>query len=577
MIATALLLLATLAPIPVAGQTNAWWSGHPSVDGGRPIEAKEVNISLFTSKGCNTGGDGECTKVALGGAFRGVRYTELGLVLFLALVSLLLGVANLKINPSRSKLAKAVMVAAMISAIGSIVLLVMGPDIISSKPVAVPMGPGLILFFIGTALSIGAAVIALMPYHQPLPRSLPAMPMPAPLAPQPAPIPGFDVEALLAEGDAVRPSAPHLSYPQSPGGALPGPAGPLMPQSGPQPLFHSAPSLRPLYEVNGAGLPPPPPAVQFPTRPPTPIGMAAVNAALGLDTPAAGQPVVTAIPVPPIPQPPKLPPPSRTKPPSIAPPLPGLAKRPPPPATRPPPPATKPPPPKGSPTMMSAAVPMPPPAPPARPSADDMLKTADFEKHLSTGDSTDNIDAELPFDTSTAENSTSAFQREAPEKAFTSEENTDIGEPVDDLETAAREKIEASEVGGVSDAIGASDGTEQSAPAPSDNRASMTEVELANRPSGTEVELNAAPRVSSTAVISSAAPPPKHTPAPKLAEPEAAASAKIPVSTAPDSLPPPTEAPVANSPSPACPQCEAPMRWVEEHLRFFCKSCRMYF
>jgi hypothetical protein len=237
--------------------------------------------------------------------------------------------------------------------------------------------------------------------------------------------------------------------------------------------------------------------------------------------------------------------------------------------------------------MMSAAVPMPPPAPPVRPSADDLLKTADFEKHLSTGDSTDNIDAELPFDTSTAENSTSAFQREAPEKAFTAEENTDIGEAVDELETAAREKIEPSGLGDAIEpsdanepsAVEASDGTEQSAPAPSDNRASMTEVELANRPSGTEVELNAAPRVSSTAVISSAAPPPKHTPPPKLhtPEPEAAASAKIPVSTAPDSLPPPTEAPVANSPSPACPQCEAPMRWVEEHLRFFCKSCRMYF
>ena len=52
----------------------------------------------------------------------------------------------------------------------------------------------------------------------------------------------------------------------------------------------------------------------------------------------------------------------------------------------------------------------------------------------------------------------------------------------------------------------------------------------------------------------------------------------IPMSTAPDSLPPPSEKQVKSSgPSPACPQCESPMAWVEAHLRFYCKSCRMYF
>jgi hypothetical protein len=61
----------------------------------------------------------------------------------------------------------------------------------------------------------------------------------------------------------------------------------------------------------------------------------------------------------------------------------------------------------------------------------------------------------------------------------------------------------------------------------------------------------------------------------------AAASAvapKVPISTAPSSLPPPSEKQSATSgPSPACPQCEAPMAWVEAHLRFYCKSCKMYF
>nr|MBA3453059.1 hypothetical protein [Deltaproteobacteria bacterium] len=60
--------------------------------------------------------------------------------------------------------------------------------------------------------------------------------------------------------------------------------------------------------------------------------------------------------------------------------------------------------------------------------------------------------------------------------------------------------------------------------------------------------------------------------------PTAPAPSKISVSTASDSLPPPKpDEAVAAGPTPACPQCEAPMAWVEEHLRFYCKSCRMYF
>ena len=55
-------------------------------------------------------------------------------------------------------------------------------------------------------------------------------------------------------------------------------------------------------------------------------------------------------------------------------------------------------------------------------------------------------------------------------------------------------------------------------------------------------------------------------------------SALVPLSTAPASLPPPRVTSVqTNGPTPACPQCEAPMAWVEEHLRFYCKQCRMYF
>ncbi len=53
---------------------------------------------------------------------------------------------------------------------------------------------------------------------------------------------------------------------------------------------------------------------------------------------------------------------------------------------------------------------------------------------------------------------------------------------------------------------------------------------------------------------------------------------QIPISTAPSSLPPPKQTTeTTTGPQPACPQCEAPMAWVDEHLRFYCKSCRMYF
>jgi hypothetical protein len=56
------------------------------------------------------------------------------------------------------------------------------------------------------------------------------------------------------------------------------------------------------------------------------------------------------------------------------------------------------------------------------------------------------------------------------------------------------------------------------------------------------------------------------------------AAPRIPITTAPSTLPPPKKVTETTSgPTPACPQCEAPMAWVDEHLRFYCKSCRMYF
>jgi hypothetical protein len=112
--------------------------------------------------------------------------------------------------------------------------------------------------------------------------------------------------------------------------------------------------------------------------------------------------------------------------------------------------------------------------------------------------------------------------------------------PKEEPETAAREKVEA-EVA----------------------RQSMSEIATVARERISSRELMTGDSTSETA-DESAAP--------------ATAAPKIPITTASSSLPPPKEKQVATSgPSPACPQCEAPMAWVEEHLRFYCKSCRMYF
>ncbi len=78
--------------------------------------------------------------------------------------------------------------------------------------------------------------------------------------------------------------------------------------------------------------------------------------------------------------------------------------------------------------------------------------------------------------------------------------------------------------------------------------------------------------ITATPIPERVAPPVVPAPAP------VATPAQPPKSTAPTSLPPPSEPQSTTSgPSPACPQCEAPMAWVEAHLRFYCKSCKMYF
>lgn len=575
---------------------SSWWSGHPKI-GDRESNLLDVHIGLVKSSGCFMNRQGEvrectdedlkfaqdnkqqpkcgCQAISLAVGFRITKYVAFGFVMLLMTLLLALGV-------TRSKRAgKLTLIVAAISAIATIVLLAMGPQFVGADVDSVPFGGGLMLFFAGTAASIVAALVSLRPARQP--RTVPAawvspstmMQGPAHNALPPPPQQAvFDVQALLQE-DALRPTSlgPEASLGRSghqmpvasPGGVLPGPSGPLAPM-GPttQPLFSSAPQLRPLYEapvtVGGSNGLPPIKQPDLPTRGPTPISMSAVSAITGMATPPAPIPAAPAA------GPKPLPPPVRNKPASVAPPIPPLPAR------------------VGSPTaqpfgktLMSNAVPPPrevvvpnipsiaPPVSkatlagppgmqlPVRPEtdADDNQETVDFEKQT--------IDRAV-FDTRAREpdpmdpallatgDSTSPSFETATNESQNFDQKTDVG---DDLETRARVKLESAESPTSTDT--------QAAPAP-ENRVSAA-------------VMTSAPRLT---------PMPAHaTPAPSASQQmsvSASGQHKV-ISTAPESLPPPKqEKPsAAAGPSPACPQCEAPMAWVEEHLRFYCKSCRMYF
>jgi hypothetical protein len=453
-------------------------------------------------------------------------------------------------------------------------------------------------FFGGTGLGIIGGLLApaadrekrLMLRHTPVPVAARQQP--------PTPQPVLDVLALLQE-DALRPAAlgpePMMSrqpMPPSPGGMLAGPSGHLAPPQA-QPLFSTAPQLRPLYEAapnqGGTGgfvpgMAPPPP---MPNRGPTPMSHAAVSSLAGIpmpppmDVPPVFSPpapppqIVGAMLPPPTPAAQKLPPPSRTKP-----------------LTAPPPPPRpsqsmigRTTPPRSQPAIATAAVP--PPAPttpstiagmmpqlPPRASSDLEAETIDrdfdaaatvnrdeaqqrfpsvTDPNLATGDSTS---PSVEFETATSESRT-----------FGSEVSTDVShleDSIDDqMETRAREKVSTTDVQAV-----------VPPPAPEPAARPSASVITSAAPPAAKIPTTSQPKITGPAPITKVPTIPPMLPAIVPPPPQP----KVPISTASSSLPPPSEKQAASSgPSPACPQCEAPMAWVEEHLRFYCKSCRMYF
>jgi len=274
----ALALAGGLAPRSVPG----WWDGHPIVEG-KVRDLQALHVGLLASYGCQLGEGERCQEVPTFHTLEPVSYIELGALGLGILSCLLLAMSAWKVGDRRRGLGMVVLVEAiLIGGCAAAIYFARGPDLDVPMRVAVPGGLALYAAFAGAGLGFLAGVIA--PRLQPEPLRLkssdPRIPQQAPHQQQPA----FDVRELLhnTPQQQVRPA--------SPGGPLAGPAGPLgpmhqPPQLNPQPLFETAPQLRPLYDMHNAGASPNPHAPQLPTRAPTPLGAAQVRNILGIPTP----------------------------------------------------------------------------------------------------------------------------------------------------------------------------------------------------------------------------------------------------------------------------------------------------
>ena len=487
----AILALAAATLLAISIASSAWWAGHPVSP--TKTYTQIAHVGLHGAELClvDQAALETCKSAPTHSVFGPVGYAELVACILLVVSSVGLCLLTLRRSEDRKTFAVLAIGGALLADVLAFALIAIGP----TSEAAIPYGYGLYLFFTGSTLAIVAGALArraiaplvLAPARQP------QFPAPVPMPPsQQQPV--IDMAALMRD-DPLRPSSPEPMLgsrpapPPSPGGVLPGPAGPLgAPSESQPPLFQSAPQLRPLYEMQGNTPIAPPP--KFPPRAPTPLPREKIAIATGQQTPPAPTPYA------PQPKQSTIPPPFSRAP--VAP----MAK----PITVPPPVAkpstggSRPLPKVGSgpsSARMPAVVPIPAVIPPTPPPLEPPAGATDPGGYAAVGDAGvgDSTDVNVPIQT-------------PPPQVDATSPNVAIprAETNDDLETIAREKV------------------------------SMTEIEV------------------------------------KPAEP------KVPISTAPESLPPPVEKRAQSSgPSPACPQCEAPMAWVEEHLRFYCKSCRMYF
>lgn len=638
----ALFALVAAVAFVVSIASSSWWSGSPDV-AGRTISAKTVRVGLVGATGCNTGGDGSCEPVELGGTMQAAGLVELGAIGLATILAFALAISAWTIGDRRKGLAKALVGASVLAVLGAAFVLAVGPSIEATQDVDVPIGWGTFVFGGAIVAALSSSAVAMRLEPEPL-RLKPGV---APAAPPP------DVRDIVREhNEGLRPSQAAL--------------------------FGGAPQLRPLYDPANQGYVPAPVSPPLPLSPPTPLPQSMVDQLTGYTAPVADvSPAGGARPaLPRTPLPPSPPPPSRAHAPSSPPPSPRTQRATNPPATRVAPPVrpsvpmpdrTKAPsvapplppaPPRrrtvsgpgtdpsvaslprtpssdlaqkrpSAPTMSHSVPPMPESTPPptlhaaprsqrAATDHDDRLEKALRETDYVTAVEVDadgkaaaaaaevtetNLRIETRM-THTGEESrvtpapVAAGARRPPVTGRHGEEPS-VGPPVT-LELAAQTALADGDplaIGRATYELAAQTAVSAEDPLAGDSavgRAPLTEEMAAPRITGELAALahdgndvtdaSQAPDVMGerdgrTPMPSIAPRGPDVTPIPTRAAQAAPVSSRpAAISTAPANLKPPNATEVATSgPTPACPQCEAPMAWVDEHLRFYCKQCRMYF
>ncbi|HEY6040246.1 MAG TPA: hypothetical protein VIV58_38445, partial [Kofleriaceae bacterium] len=273
-----------LAPSLVPG----WWDGHPIVDG-KVRELKVIHVGLLEASGCNLGEEVKCQPLDINHRLEPVSYGELGALGVGALTLLLLAFSAWKIGDRRKLLAKlALLEVVVIGGGAAAIFFIRGPDLNVPNRLGLPVNLGLFAAIGGCGAGFLAGLLATRIEPEPL-RLKSSRPSDPRLSHPQHQQPAFDVRELLR--DNQQRMAP---MPPSPGGPLAGPAGPLGgPMQAPsgghvhgaQPLFETAPQLRPLYDLHNAGAQPNPAAPHLPMRAPTPLQPEQVRNILGFPTP----------------------------------------------------------------------------------------------------------------------------------------------------------------------------------------------------------------------------------------------------------------------------------------------------
>jgi hypothetical protein len=630
----ALLALAAAIAFAASIATSAWWAGPPTVNGDLR-EVQFVHIGLLGGEGCNPGGEGGCEPVEVSDTLRLMSYGVLGVHALATLFAFLLAISAARVGERRKGLATTSLLMTLLAAGGAGAMLALGPAIqAGGATVTVPFGYG--LYILGGAVfsSFLASILARRIEVEPL-RLKPGV------APTVTAAPPDIRDILRSDHEGVRPSAPNLfgGAPQlrplyDAEGVPPAPTAPSIPTRAPTPLPRAQ-----IDVLTGKATPPPIEQRTKPASVPPPAPMPDAFA-MTMPAPATMQPP-RAKPgtMPPRTKPPSVSPPAKMdlNQTISAPPKPPRAKTLPsgtdPGTKRPsgsPKPEPKPQIRPSAPTLAHAVPPMPTPDNQPAPSVLPATRAVSEDEGLDTGVEIDHeAKARAQHAKLTMRPGAPAVKAVVPKPAkgakpvppqrhdtevATGQQDAQVGDVTDvgvEIPQPPRGNI-------ITDENRILD-TQQRAAARAPTADPFDNREVTMPPGRDPVhapisETFPVARISELVPASlvpdegpentsqtNAAPEPEDlmatmqrekTPIPTLnARNEPRMQTETPaagtqsgsaraMSTAPSSLPPPknlTVDTVPSGPTPACPQCESPMAWVEEHLRFYCKSCRMYF